>query len=153
LGVLEAELNTIRSQHGLLKDTLSNEQKSFTEKERQIFELEKKMAVNRGANEALQRDLNQSEDDVKIKRNELEQLQQNFEQIKTDKEAAEQKLTQLIAEEEGKKKEIAELETSIEKTRLELTQETRTLDAKKNEYDLTKSMLENLEGFPESIKF
>jgi chromosome segregation protein len=77
LAVLEAELNTIRSQHGLLKDTLSNEQKSFTEKERQIFELEKKLAVNRGANEALQRDLNQSEDDVKIKRNELEQLQQN----------------------------------------------------------------------------
>ena len=153
LAVLEAELNTIRSQHGLLKDTLSNEQKSFTEKERQIFELEKKLAVNRGANEALQRDLNQSEDDVKIKRNELEKLQQNFEQIKTDKEAAEQKLNQLIAEEESKKKEITDLETSIEKTRLELTQETRTLDAKKNEYDLTKSMLENLEGFPESIKF
>ena len=41
----------------------------------------------------------------------------------------------------------------MEKTRQELTQETRTLDAKKNEYELTKSLVENLEGFPESIKF
>ena len=27
------------------------------------------------------------------------------------------------------------------------------MDAKKNEYDLTKSLVDNLEGFPESIKF
>ena len=80
-------------------------------------------------------------------------MQSDFEQLKREKEAAEQKLSSLITEEENKRKEISELETSIEKTRLELTQETRSLDAKKNEMELTKSMLENLEGFPESIKF
>ncbi|MFN8286195.1 MAG: chromosome segregation protein SMC [Chitinophagales bacterium] len=153
LAVLEEELNKIRASHGTLKDTLTNEQKSYTEKERQIFELEKKLAVNRSSNESLQRDLNQSEDDVKKKRTELEQLQADFEQVKTDKEAAELKLQNLIKEEEDKKKEISELETSIEKTRQELTAETRSLDAKKNEYDLTKSLVDNLEGFPESIKF
>ena len=29
----------------------------------------------------------------------------------------------------------------------------RIIDAKQNEYDLTKSLVDNLEGFPESIKF
>lgn len=153
LAVLEAELNEIRVQHGSLKDSLTSEQKTFTEKERHIFELEKKLAVNRSSNEALQNDLSQSEGDVQKKRSELEQLQKDFEQLKADKEAAEQKLQSLIAEEENKKKEIAELEASVEKTRLELTQETRKLDARKNEFDLTKSLVENLEGFPESIKF
>lgn len=153
LDVLEAELNGIRAQHGNLKDALSNEQKTYTEKERQIFELEKKLAVNRSSNESLQRDLNQSEEDTQKKRAELEQLQKDFETLKTDKEAAEQKLAALISEEEGKKKEISELEASIEKTRQELTADTRSLDAKKNEYDLTKSLVDNLEGFPESIKF
>lgn len=153
LAVLETELNEIRAQHGSLKDSLTSEQKTFAEKERHIFELEKKLAVNRSSNEALQNDLSQSEGDVQKKRSELEQLQKDFEQLKADKEAAEQKLQSLIAEEENKKKEIAELEASVEKTRLELTQETRKLDARKNEFDLTKSLVENLEGFPESIKF
>ena len=153
LNVLEAELNEIRTQHGSLKNTLSSDQKIYAEKERQIYEFEKKLAVNRSSNESLQRDLNQSEDDVKKKRVELEQLQKDFDTLKADKEAAEQKLAALISEEEGKRKEIGELESSIEKTRAELTAETRTLDAKKNEYDLTKSLVENLEGFPESIKF
>lgn len=101
----------------------------------------------------MQRDLLNSDEDVQKKRLELEQLQKDFEQLKTDKETAEVKLQSLITEEENKKKEIAELETSVEKTRQELTAETRTLDAKKNEFDLTKSLVENLEGFPESIKF
>lgn len=153
LAVLETELNEIRAQHGDLKDTVTNEQKLYTEKERQIFELEKQLAVNRSSNEALQRDLSQSEEDVQKKRNELEQLRNDFAQLETDKQAAEYKLSQLIADEENKKEEITELEAAIEKTRQELTQETRTLDAKKNEHDLTKSLVENLEGFPESIKF
>lgn len=153
LDVLENELNQIRATHGNLKDTLTNEQKLFTEKERQIFELEKKLAVNRSSNESLQRDLSQSDEDMQNKRRELEQLQQNFEQLKADKEEAEIKLNRLIGEEHDKKKEIEELEASIEATRQELTKETRSLDAKKNEYELTKSLVENLEGFPESIKF
>ncbi len=153
LAVLEGELNQIRSEHTNLKDTLTADQKLYTEKERQIFELEKKLAVNRSSNESLQRDLLNSDEDVQKKRIELEQLQRDFEQIKNDKEAAEQKQLALVTEEENKKKEIGELEASVEKTRQELTAETRTLDARKNEYDLTKSLVENLEGFPESIKF
>lgn len=153
LAVLDTELSEIRQRHTGLKDTLTSEQKTFTENERQIFELEKKLAVNRSSNEALQRDLLNSEEDVQKKRNELEQLQTGFRQLETDKQTAETKLQTLIAEEESKRKEIADLETSVEKTRQELTTETRKLDAKKNEHDLTKSLVENLEGFPESIKF
>ncbi len=153
LAVLETELEEIRTQHTQLKDTLNNEQKLYAEKERQIVELDKRLAVNRSSNESLQRDLSQSEEDVQVKRLELEQLQKDFEQLKSDKEAADAKLQSLIGDEENKKKEITDLEAAIEKTRQELTQETRTLDAKKNEHDLTKSLVENLEGFPESIKF
>ncbi len=153
LAELEQALNEIRGQHGNLKDTLTAEQQQFSEANRQIFELEKKLAVNRSSNESLQRDLFQSEEDVQKKRLELDGLQKNFEQLKSDKEAAELKLNYLIGDEENRRKEIAELETSIEKTRMELTQETRTMDARKNEYELTKSLVENLEGFPESIKF
>ena len=153
LTVLEDALNEIRSHHNKIKESLSTEQKTYAEKERQIFELEKKLAVNRSSNESLQRELSQSEEDTITKRKELEELQAQLEQYKAEQEKTDFTLKQLIADEEARKQQVTELEQAVEKTRQELTQETRTLDAKKNEYELTKSLVENLEGFPESIKF
>jgi chromosome segregation protein len=153
LAVLESELNETRAQHNTIKESLGNEQKLYAEKERQIFELEKRLAVNRSNNETLQRELSQSEEDTINKRKELEELQKQLEQFKLEQEKSDFTLRQMIEAEEDRKKQIADLEQSVEKTRQELTQETRTLDAKKNEYELTKSLVENLEGFPESIKF
>lgn len=48
---------------------------------------------------------------------------------------------------------IASLEKTIEMIREEMTESGRKLDARQNEYQLTKSLVENLEGFPEAIKF
>lgn len=45
------------------------------------------------------------------------------------------------------------LEKTIEMIREEMTEVGRKLDARQNEYQLTKSLVENLEGFPEAIKF
>ncbi len=42
---------------------------------------------------------------------------------------------------------------TIELIKDELTQSSRKLDATENEYNLTKSLVDNLEGFPEAIKF
>ncbi|HNP20045.1 MAG TPA: chromosome segregation protein SMC [Fulvivirga sp.] len=48
---------------------------------------------------------------------------------------------------------IQSTEKTIEVIREELTQTNRKLDARQNEYNLTKSLVESLEGFPEAIKF
>jgi chromosome segregation protein len=48
---------------------------------------------------------------------------------------------------------ISSLEKTIEMIREEMTETGRKLDARQNEYQLTKSLVENLEGFPEAIKF
>lgn len=48
---------------------------------------------------------------------------------------------------------IASLEKTIEMIREEMTEAGRALDARQNEFQLTKSLVENLEGFPEAIKF
>jgi chromosome segregation protein len=45
------------------------------------------------------------------------------------------------------------LEKTIEMIREEMNGTSRKLDARQNEYNLTKSLVENLEGFPEAIKF
>ena len=62
-------------------------------------------------------------------------------------------LDNLKRDEEDVISRIASLEKTIEMIRDEMTEAGRSLDARHNEYQLTKSLVENLEGFPEAIKF
>lgn len=62
-------------------------------------------------------------------------------------------LDKLKREEEDVIQRINSLEKTIEMIREEMTEHGRRLDARQNEYQLTKSLVENLEGFPEAIKF
>ncbi len=62
-------------------------------------------------------------------------------------------LDKLKREEEDVIARISSLEKTIEMIREEMTETGRKLDARQNEYQLTKSLVENLEGFPEAIKF
>ncbi len=59
----------------------------------------------------------------------------------------------LKKEEEAVQERIVAMEKTIEVIREELNVTGRKLDARQNEYNLTKSLVENLEGFPEAIKF
>ncbi|MEX1238830.1 MAG: DEAD/DEAH box helicase [Cyclobacteriaceae bacterium] len=77
------------------------------------------------------------------------------------KEDMQQKNTKLLyiapetlkKEEENVHERTASLEKTIEMIREEMNVTNRKVDARQNEYNLTKSLVENLEGFPEAIKF
>ncbi len=62
-------------------------------------------------------------------------------------------LDKLKKEEDEVFQRISSLEKTIEMIREEMTENGRKLDARHNEFQLTKSLVENLEGFPEAIKF
>ncbi len=62
-------------------------------------------------------------------------------------------LDKLKREEDDILQRIASLEKTIDMIREEMNEHGRRLDARQNEYQLTKSLVENLEGFPEAIKF
>jgi chromosome segregation protein len=78
--------------------------------------------------------------------NKLKVLQQELDQRNNEQENLKQ-------EEERVQERIVSAEKTIEMIREELTITGRKLDARQNEYNLTKSLVENLEGFPEAIKF
>lgn len=118
-----------------------------------ITETEKLIAVKESQHEALQRSAQQSmfENEERIKT--LETLHNDI--IHTEGKIEKQRLLveDLRKKEEENIEKIKGLEEKTEQLRQELTNKNRTLDAKNNEYKLTKNMIDNLEGFPESIKF
>ncbi|PSR53174.1 chromosome segregation protein SMC [Adhaeribacter arboris] len=86
--------------------------------------------------------------------------QQNADKYRTELTDLEESLTQknnelanLQEQEEQLRADISQSETDIQTLRTQLQEVNRKTDAKKNQYNLTKSLVENLEGFPEAIKF
>ena len=62
-------------------------------------------------------------------------------------------LEQLQQHQENTKEQILQTQAVLEALRNELAVENRKLDAKKNEHDLLKSMIDSMEGYPDSVKF
>ncbi|SEW52443.1 chromosome segregation protein SMC [Chitinophaga arvensicola] len=131
-------------------ETLRNDQQRW---QRQQFEAEKKVAVADTSVLNLQRSMQQLQEE-KVGR------QQQIAQLETEKEAVQQTLTSskteledMVRFQEETKSKILATQSDIEGLRDKLVDENRTLDSKKNEFDLLKSLVDSLEGYPESIKF
>ncbi|MGH2565772.1 MAG: chromosome segregation protein SMC, partial [Ginsengibacter sp.] len=78
-----------------------------------------------------------------------------IEKQQKEKELEEKKntLDQLKQHNAFTKEQILETQATLEKLRSEMAEEARTLDARQNEHDLLKSLIDTMEGYPESVKF
>lgn len=146
-------LDAVKSDHGTLKADLDVFLKHQQTAERAITEAEKQKAISTNQIENLQNDIVRRDNDTKGRRDEVEILRGQL----TDLDAKENaQLVDIQAIEKEEEKRLADLEkanTTLEETTKKLADINRQLDSKRNEFKLTKSMVESLEGFPESIRF
>ncbi len=146
-------LDNIRDNHGSLKaglDVFLQQQQVI---ERQIIEHEKQKAISTNNIENLHRDIKRTDEETKGRRDEVEILRGKLKTIE-DKENAQLADNQQVEKEEDKRQADLDKAThQLDNITKQLADVNRQLDAKKNEYKLTKSMVESLEGFPESIRF
>ncbi len=146
-------LEKVRSDHNLLKGNLDEFIREQQTVERAIVELEKQKAVQQNQIENLRRDVERTLADVAARRIEMQDLDGKIAQLDQSVAAQQNKIAGAEAIEEKRRKDIAGTEQDIEAMTKKLADHNRILDAKRNEFKLTKSMVESLEGFPESIKF
>ena len=121
--------------------------------QRSQFDAEKKVAVADTSIQNLQRATIQLNDD---KQNRQQQLQQLEIELKEKEESLDSKridLQQLQEHHEKTKGQIFETQSVLEGLRNELADENRKLDSKQNEFALLKSLIDSMEGYPESVKF
>jgi len=150
---LKAATDKIRAEHNQLKQALDKDKVAFQDIEKRFYEIEKKYAVNKANLEKYEKDLFSFQEESKLKKEELKNLESQHAEIKKTKQQHEKDLVKLLSAEEKLKQEKESLQKQLNSTKDELNRKNRILDAKQNEYNLTKSLVDNLEGFPESIKF
>ncbi len=153
LDVEEKKLEEIRGSHGSLKEELDDYIQEQQTLERSVFELEKNKAINTSKIENLVQERDESHMSIEGKGGEVAALEVQLTAINGQIETVGKVVNDLENAEAQRQEEIVQTEDQIETIRKEIADVNRKLDAKRNEYKLTKSMVENLEGFPESIKF
>ena len=101
----------------------------------------------------LQRALQQLESEQEHRESQNSQLSVDREHKEKSLEIKKTDLDQLQQHQDRTKEQILQTQAILEQLRGELAEESRKLDAKKNEYDLLKSMIDSMEGYPESVKY
>jgi chromosome segregation protein len=125
----------------------------YQQVQRNQFEAEKKVVIADTSVQNLSRAIQQIDDD-KLQRDmqrkhladELHLRERELNIKRTD-------LDQLQKHQDYTKDQILQTQALLETLRSNLADESRRLDAKKNEHDLLKSLIDSMEGYPESVKF
>lgn len=163
----EVKLEEFEGKLDELKNAVEDKRKVFDEKRSSIdslrkenqaiqrtqFEAEKNVAVADTSIQNLQRTVAQIEEEKAQRQTQIQQLEVE-KKVKTEE--LEQKkvdLQQLQDHHEFTKEQILQTQNVLETLRAELADESRKLDSKKNEHALLKSLIDSMEGYPESVKF
>jgi chromosome segregation protein len=153
LDAAQKELDEIKNNHTEAKNLMDNillEQNKF---EKSVVDLEKLKAVNQSqidnlskANETQQNELNQ----IMIS---MDSLSSEVDKLLVDELTQQEFIKGIDNKEQIRLEKLAQLEIQKDIHNQDLVKIRRELDASRNELKLTKSMVDNLEGFPESIHF
>ncbi len=125
----------------------------YSSKRDEVFNLEKDIEIREIQLSTLKSELNKSKEDTSQHSQDLQAFSSKLEDITTEKTSKSDKYQALKEKEDHLSKKIEACQQQIDLLRDELTQINRQLDRQQNEYNLTKSLVDNLEGFPEAIKF
>ena len=125
----------------------------FQQIQRGQFDAEKNVAVADTSILNLQRAQTQLTEEKQNREMQLHQLGVELLDKESTLELKRIDLVQLQEHQEKTKEQIFETQSALELLRNELNEENRKLDSKRNEYNLLKSLIDTMEGYPESIKF
>ncbi len=163
----ETKLQSLQTRVDELKAMVDQNRAAFDEKRIMLDELRKK-------NQQVQRSQFDAEKNVAIRETSLANLEKSISQIKEESQQRQSQLATLISQKqeteisleeqekrllelqkqhEDAKSQILSTQSQLEELRSHLAEENRKLDSKKNEYALLKSMVDSMEGYPESVKF
>jgi chromosome segregation protein len=126
---------------------------SYQQVQRSQFDAEKKVAVADTSIQNVQRTIFHLEEERSTRQDQIHQLEVEKQEKKQLLESRQTDLEQLQQHHERTKEQILQTQEVVEGLRVQLADESRKLDSKKNEHALLKSLIDSMEGYPESVKF
>ncbi|MGN8069599.1 chromosome segregation protein SMC [Mucilaginibacter sp. SG564] len=150
---LKEAVDELRQQQTEARNELNELTNINTRLQNQAYKAEKDIDILQIQQQALEQESQRNMEDTTNKEVELSHFNQVVAELQTRKETLDDEYQASLEAENKLKEQIAATDTELTEIKDTIIKESRKLDAKQNEYNLTKSMVDNLEGFPESIRF
>ena len=163
----EAKVTELEDKVANLKDAVDEKRTLFDQKRSNIddlrkqnqalqlnrFDSEKKVAIADTSIQNLQRSIFQLTEEQKVRASQIIQIDTETQEKDKSLSVKKNDLEQLQTQHEHTKEQILSTQNMLEGMRNNLAEESRKLDARTNEYDLLKSLVDSMDGYPESVKF
>ena len=153
LAAIKVMLDETRRNHDQMKSDIHRLGSEAQSIQLSMHESEKSLAVTQARKDSMQKEIDRLSDDTTKKSIEFDDLNLSAEQNRKLKEEKESQQNVILTNEENLAHEIIRLDEELKKYTEQVIEDGRKLDAKQNEYNLTKSLVENLEGYPESLRY
>ncbi|WP_184542302.1 chromosome segregation protein SMC [Mucilaginibacter sp. FT3.2] len=153
LADLKEAVDELRLQQTSARNELTEITGVNTRLQNQAYKAEKDIDILQIQQQALEQESQRNMEDTTNKEVELSHFNQVVAELANRKETLDHDYQSALDFENKLKEQIAETDSELSVVKDTIIRESRKLDARQNEYNLTKSMVDNLEGFPESIRF
>lgn len=153
LSLLKKEYEEEKSGTAGIQDELNSLSKISRAKQEEVYRLNKDVEIREMQLSALKQELERNSTDTTEQTATLEEFESKLREISVILDEKNSLLESLKERENETRQRIEAASHTIEIIKEEQTQLNRKLDARQNEYNLTKSLVDNLEGFPEAIRF
>lgn len=150
---LKAEYESQKSITNESQDQVNSLTALYSEKKDEHFELAKELEIKEIQLRSMISELDKTSEDSTQQSASLDEFNLRLSEISKEKGAKQAEFEQLKVTEDALKLEIEEGQKELLSLQESLSVINRKLDAKQNEFNLTKSLVDNLEGFPDAIKF
>ena len=150
---LKNEVDALREEHIQSRSKLEVAQQDLQLNQNIIYKNEKELEIVKIQKEGLEQEIARNTTETNLRKEEMVEFDKEIEKLERLSEEKTREYQSLFSSEENLKQEIELSDKAIQDMKDRFAKESRKLDAKQNEYNLTKSLVESLEGFPESIKF
>ena len=147
------EYDLLKSKHESARTDLSEYMTQKQGLHNSVFDLEKGFAINVNKIDGNRLMIEKKTSQIESRQIEATQLQQEVETLSLKKKSLIAEIETLMAAENNRQQRLDELEEKATSLRERLDSQHRLRDKKANEYTLIKGMVDNLEGFPESVRF
>ncbi len=150
---LKEAVDELKEKQSSTRNELNELTSISTRLQNQAYKAEKDLDILQIQQQALEQESQRNMEDTTNKEAELSHFNEVTAGLQLRVDLAEKDFQRLVEFENNLQEQIKVTENELITVQESIIREGRKLDAKQNEYNLTKSMVDNLEGFPESIRF
>ncbi len=142
-----------RQAHQQQQKAIEADQSQLNQLRQAAYTLEKQVAIHRIQLDSLQQELERNASESAQRSTEMNSFSLSLEELEKQRTDLQKQLEQLTKYEQQLADRLQQLRGLIDQSKTRTADFNRQLDKLTNEYNLTKSLVDNLEGYPESLKF